>query len=350
MNINLIGAVNKLSYGVVTCAVNHFLKEVGCNVSLFPLNPHNLESNQKYIPAIQESLHNAKFFDPKAPCIRIYHQHSLDMFVGSKRIGWPIFELDTFTEQEKHHLKNCDYLFVCSEWAKSIILDNLGNNWRDRVFVVPLGVDTEIFTPKTSDEEKVIILNVGKLEIRKGHDILYNVFNDSFSSEMPVELWMMWDTVFPYYDKPTWEKLYRNTELGTKIKFIPSTNDQLELVKIMQKADYGIFPSKAEGWNLPLLEMMACGKKSIVTNYSGHTEFCNSKNSFLIEKKGMELAYDGVWFKNQGNWAVFDNDDFSSALTKINTKSSIDYTCVETAKKFDWRNTCQTIQTILNSL
>ena len=48
-------------------------------------------------------------------------------------------------------------------------------------------------------------------------------------------------------------------------------------------ADCGLFPARAEGWNLELLEMMACGKQVIATNYSAHTEFCTKENSILIE-------------------------------------------------------------------
>ena len=37
----------------------------------------------------------------------------------------------------------------------------------------------------------------------------------------------------------------------------------------MAGADCGIFLSRAEGWNLGLLEMMAMGKPVITTNYPG---------------------------------------------------------------------------------
>ena len=65
----------------------------------------------------------------------------------------------------------------------------------------------------------------------------------------------------------------------------------------------------AEGWNLELLEMLACGKQVITTNYSAHTEFCNKENAFVdIEKN--ETAYDGKWFNGKvGEWACIDKNE-----------------------------------------
>ena len=64
----------------------------------------------------------------------------------------------------------------------------------------------------------------------------------------------------------------------------------------MSKVDVGIFPSRAEGWNLEILELMSCGKHIITTNYSAHTEFCNKENALLVDIDELETAYDGKWF------------------------------------------------------
>ena len=57
----------------------------------------------------------------------------------------------------------------------------------------------------------------------------------------------------------------------------------------MAKTDCGVFPARAEGWNLELLEMMSCNKPVIATNYSAHTEFCDDKNCMLIDIEDMEI-------------------------------------------------------------
>merc|ERR1712167_234812 len=91
-----------------------------------------------------------------------------------------------------------------------------------RVDVAPLGVDPSIF--KCADKEpndKTIFLNVGKWEIRKGHDILCDAFNEAFKEDDNVELWMMNHN--PFLDEAQeaeWHNLYLQSGLGSKIKIL----------------------------------------------------------------------------------------------------------------------------------
>ena len=74
----------------------------------------------------------------------------------------------------------------------------------------------------------------------------------------------------------------------------------------MLSATCGVFPSRAEGFNLELLEMMACGKPITATNYSAHTEYLTPQNALLIEGSRAEPANDGVSLKGvQGNWMAW---------------------------------------------
>jgi glycosyltransferase involved in cell wall biosynthesis len=73
----------------------------------------------------------------------------------------------------------------------------------------------------------------------------------------------------------------------------------------MKQVHCGVFPARAEGWNLEALEMLACGKHLIITNCTGHTEFANNNNSMLIDMNEKELAYDEPFFYGQGNWYSF---------------------------------------------
>ena len=145
-------------------------------------------------------------------------------------------------------------------------------------------------------------------------------------------------------EKSYWESLYNRPN----IKLIPRVDTQEEVYNIMSKTDCGIFPSRAEGWNLELLEMMACGKRVITTNYSAHTEFCNSDNSYLVEIDGLEPAFDAKWFYGHGNWAEITDLQEECLVNHmeqviLDKSNALSTDGVETAKKLTWANTAKEI-------
>lgn len=348
--INIISPINQLGYGITGLNIVKSLANL-TPVSLWPISQPQV-TNQDDADIISYAINNSRLPEFNAPCIRIWHQHDMSQFVGrGTKIGFPIFELDTFSDIEKHHLSSLDKIFVCSKWAKSIIHYNIQKNDED-VCVIPLGVDSNIFSPSKINYGPTIFFNCGKWEIRKGHDLLVKLFNDTFCAEDNVELWLMCDNPFlNEEEKQKWHTLYYTSKLGSKIKILPRLNTQKEVYNVMSLVDCGIFPSRAEGWNLELLELMSCGKPVITTNYSAHTEFCNDNNSYLVPVSEIEPAYDGKWFFNQGNWAKItkkEYDLFCSYMRNIheskkNGSLSVNTNGIETAKKYSWGRTAEII-------
>ena len=117
-------------------------------------------------------------------------------------------------------------------------------------------------------------------------------------------------------DQNKWNSLYLGSKLGSKIKIIPRAKTQQEVYNMMSQVDCGVFPSRGEGWNLELLEMMAVGKHVVATEYSAHTEFCTEENSYLLPISDVEPAVDSKWFFGQGNWAKIDDTEVD-ILTKL---------------------------------
>ena len=144
MIINLNAPINQTSYGYVSCNIIKELKSLGHDLRHIPIG-HN-SPDEELLPYISEALERWDYsYD--APSIKIWHQHDLNLFPGNgTKIGMPIFELENFNEVELHSLKNPDALFVCSSWAKDVILNNLPI-MAGLVHVVPLGVDEEVFHP-----------------------------------------------------------------------------------------------------------------------------------------------------------------------------------------------------------
>lgn len=304
-NLNIIAPLNQLGYGVAGTNIALALHQVGIKVSLFPIGPQEVDHNKSLI--LDELKANASEFDNAAPCLRIWHQNDMAEFVGrGMHVGFPFFELDRFNFRELHHLRTLDRIFVTSEWGREV----LRNNKVDvDVRIVPLGVDLEIFRPdlerpKSSlDVDHTAFIAVGKWERRKGHDFLIQAFCKAFQPSDKVSLRMVCSNPFIGARNDEWGDLYKKSPMGRNIKLIPRLTSQSELATIMNDADCGLFPARAEGWNLELLEMMALGRAIICTNNSGHTAFVTSANSRLIECNETEPAQDGIWFHGFGNWA-----------------------------------------------
>ncbi len=335
--INLMTPINQLGYGVAGINILKAL-QARTDVALHMIGQPQV-TNQADADAVKRGLETAKMFDPKATCIKIWHQNQMAERIGSgKFIGFPIFELDTFSELEKHHLHACDELMVCSQWAKDVVLSN---SFADRVHVVPLGVDRTIFKPASPKPAgSTVFFNCGKWEVRKGHDILAGAFKEHLKEYPNSQLWMMCSNPFNSQEENNkWLNLYNHPN----IRIIPRAETQQEVYNIMSQVDCGVFPSRGEGWNLELLEMMAVGKPTIATNYSAHTEFATGGHSHLIPTHGVEPAFDGKWFFGQGNWAKIEQQDITNAMNEFMVTAWFQETIVKNAQKFSWENTANEI-------
>jgi len=343
MNLNLMTPINQLGYGVAGLNILKAL-QTEANVALHTIGQPQVTS-QADADAVTKGLESAKFFDPDAPCVKIWHQNQMAEFAGrGGHIGFPIFELDKFDEVELHHLKSCDKIFVCSEWARGVAHEQGVTG--HRIEVVPLGVDTDIFRPtKSTQKEKTIFFNCGKWEVRKGHDILIEAFKKVANKHHNAELWMMCTNPFNSpQEEAQWHQLYSHPQ----VRIIPRAETQQEVYNIMSQIDCGVFPSRGEGWNLEVLELMSCGRHVIATDYSAHTEFCTKENSSLVTITETEPAFDGKWFFGQGGWAKIDDTVINSLQNKMEEfiqgyEGETNEAGIETAKQFSWNHTSSKI-------
>jgi glycosyltransferase involved in cell wall biosynthesis len=305
--LNLITPIsNDLGYGIVGLNVAKTLAKRGIEFSLSAIGNTKVSAKESTLLQAPLSLP----YHPSWPTVKIYHQHDSYMPASVKRVFWPIFELDNFTEQETKALYNVDELIVCSHWAKGILSDHFDNYEMNcpKCSVVPLGIDTEIFYYREPDKKTrpLRLINIGKWEIRKGHDVLAEMVREMGRD---VELWMMPDNPFISQEEDfKWKTHYRNI-LGDKVKFIPRMDTQNEVACIISMCDIGVFPSRAEGWNLDLVEVMAVtGVPAYCTEYSAHTEIINrlTTERLPLPKYELEPAWDNKWFFGQGNWAKLD--------------------------------------------
>lgn len=352
MIININAPINTTSYGYVSCNIIKELKKLGHDLRYIPIGP--TVPDEDFIPDIKDVLLRWDY-SFSAPSIKIWHQHDLGGFYGKGiRIGMPIFELEKFNDLERHNLKNPDKLFVCSNWAKNVIEDQIPEQIGN-ISVIPLGVDSKIFRPVNLPKvDKTIFGNFGKFETRKGHNILAEIFNKAFKKDDDVMLIMMPTNSFLTQEEHNeWIKKYKETKLGDKIIFVGRQKTHKMVYNIMSQIHCGVFPSKAEGWNLEALELLACGRHLIITNVTAHTEFCDSKNSKLIQmESGYEPAKDIKFFNGTFEWKKFGESEIEQTIEYMREihrlrkdgKLSLNNAGIKTGEKYSWENSAIKIQ------
>lgn len=346
--INYSSPLCSTGYGVSGYNILKSLIKLHQDVRIFPILPADpemlTELNSLYFGVNPTKLDNS-------PSVRIYHQYDVHPRVGKGlHAGFPIFELDNFFQYELSSMELCDILITCSKWGANILEKFFPNK---NISVVPLGVNRSIFKEVPQSKLKpTIFLNVGKWEFRKGHDFIIECFRAAFTPKDNVELWMMCDNQFL---KPEQVKFWTNLYMHPKVKLIPKAKTHENVAYIMGQADIGIFPARAEGWNLELLEMMSMGKHVICTNYSGHTEFANELNAKLINCSNMTKAIDNIWFHGNGSWLDLGQDQFDQTINHMknlhNAKQDgnlgVNINGILTSEKFSWENSARKLCQVL---
>ena len=118
---------------------------------------------------------------------------------------------------------------------------------------------------------------------RKGIEELITAYCLAFSRRDPVLL------VIKTFDNPTntigtWvERLTSRAKHAPAIQVVSEELDQRQIDFLCHVADALVLPTRGEAFNLPAAEGMVRELPVIVTRHSGHLDFCNDGNSFLID-------------------------------------------------------------------
>lgn len=349
MKLNVMSPWNDLGYGVAAKNIIKSLDKAGVDVTYWQIGQMQYEQDE--VSLLNKLIGRQNSYDVRADCLKIYHQHLMGERIGRGTFtGFPFFELDTFNEREKHHLGQCDRIFVSSKWAKEIVKKEIKGA---DVRIIPPGVDRTIFNENQNrsgfNGVTTNFYNIGKWEVRKGHDVLIDIWNKAFGPEFKnVRLNMLCNNPFLKPEQSEeWQKLYS----GPSIKVWPRLNSHVDVAYFMNMFDCGVFPSRGEAINLEAIETLSCGGHLVITNYAGHTEFCNKENSRLIDIDETEIAFDGIWFHGTGDWAKIGERQIEQAVEHLREvhrlnmdgQLGLNKAGIETAKHFSWDNAAKHI-------
>jgi glycosyltransferase involved in cell wall biosynthesis len=239
-------------------------------------------------------------------------------------IGRSMFESDRIDPDWVHILNGfkVNEVWVPSEFNRETF-SFAGVN-ADKLVVVPESLDIQSFDPDlpikfslSAQRGDFVFLSVMKWEPRKCWECLVNAYVDEFTNEDSVSLVVRTNVGSDAeantraYAAERLAAAGRSNETMPRFHFVRLNLPMDMLPSLYASADCLVQPTRGEGWGRPMFEAMAMGTPVIATNWSGHLQFMNQNNSFLINVTGLV----DMGPKRPGHrWAQPDGDSLRQLL------------------------------------
>ena len=257
----------------------------------------------------------------------------------------------------------CDELWVYSRWtAEQAIASGVEAS---KVVVMPHGVDTEVLTPygpryrfdggvPAGDPDRFVFLFVGAAIARKGVDILLAAFGRAFE---------VGDAVSLVIKDHSRDVFYQGVGLRDRIEafqarpgapdllYIDAYLDAARLAALYRSADAGVFPFRAEGFAMPILEAMACGTPSIIPRFGPCLDFCDDRTSYFVPARrirlpiGRALQFNTLGFREdvaEVDFCEVDPAVLAAEMRRVvsvgaEARAQVRLAAAEKARAFSWR-------------
>lgn len=175
-----------------------------------------------------------------------------------------------FRNAIRYATKHADVLLSVSEFTAKLLEETVPTNVP--VVVAPHGVDLQRFSVSGIDDDQLFssaglndrtpyLLFVGTLEPRKGLDVLLHAFGELAREHDDIELWIAGQMG---WGQSSFAPLLERHPVANRIRQLGFVSDEL-LPALLRRAEVVVYPSRGEGFGLPVLEAMACGA-SVVTS------------------------------------------------------------------------------------
>lgn len=217
--------------------------------------------------------------------------------LAARKVGMLVYESTVvpkhWVEPINEHL---DLLLVPTQWCHDIMRDSGCD--AARIEIVPYGADPARFNPQAPPadlpgEGEFRFLCVGTPHRRKGHLELVEAFCQEFGPRESARLTIK-TTYLPeqrgklsFWEIPDLrgyvEECRHKAGGGPPIDVLVEQRSTVEMAGYYTGADCCVQPSYSEGFGVAIFEAMACGRPLIATAWSGHMDYCNEDNCFLLD-------------------------------------------------------------------
>ena len=352
-----LGLVSGENYGWGVCS-KHLIRELSRKTRVHVLNEADGSgTNQGLNGKLFQALTSVDFFS------------MFEEARGIENYGYTFFE-NEMTVNSIENAKKYDLVLAGSSWCRDRMLERGINNCG----VLIQGIDPKYFYPITEEkgQDDFVIFSGGKLELRKGQDLLLKaikILQERYSDIILVNCWYnIWPQSmqlmaysrhidFEYTEGRSWtETMNRIYEINgldpNRIKTYALVSNKIQR-EIYKATDIGVFPNRCEGGtNLVLMEYMACAKPVIVSYTSGHTDIVTTENALLLSDLSNFNLVD-VDNKLVGRWQEPSLDQLVASIEYAyhhrDQIKKIGKRAGEDLKKFTWEHSAQHLLDILGA-
>ena len=225
------------------------------------------------------------------------------VLIGQPSIGVAFIEHPEFTDVGRRRAGEFALIIAGSSWNEAV----LRANGIVATTTVLQGVDTSLFhpAPRTGRfRERFVIFSGGKLERRKGQDLVVKAFRAFRQRHREALLLAAWNTPWQWHEDfadpaivpagPTADGLV-DTATWALGNGVPAEAlialgrvPNIAMPHVIREADVALFPNRCEGGtNLVAMECMACGIPTILSANTGHLDLLRSDGgAYRLNRQG----------------------------------------------------------------
>jgi GT2 family glycosyltransferase len=276
---------------------------------------------------------------------------------GRIKIGYTMLEVDGFPREWVRLAQKMAEVWVPSEFNRRGFLDS---GLKRPVEIVPLGVDTNYFHPGLTTFPnplgEFVFFSAFEWGERKEPGLLLKVFNDEFSSDEPVRLVCKVINRDPGLRLKEEIRALRLRDQGGRVSFLFNQEfPHYQLGSLYRSMDCFVTVSRGEGWNMPLMEAMACGLPAIATDWGAHREFVHERNAYPLRVRGTIPAVAKCPYYTGFRWADPDPEHLRHLMRWVvdhqqEARGKGEEAAREIAGRWTWAHTAKKIVARLSAL
>lgn len=327
------------------------------------------ESELDKIPQIK---HLVKF-EPVHTDIAIYNNfpksmtnlHGLKDLNAEVKLMYTAWEDNTYPELWVNEInENLNAVMVASKFVKETLLNS---GVKVPIYVVSNALDESIIEVLQSNDKYEIktrkefkFLHISTAKQRKGVDVLLKAYFEEFTDKDNCTLVIK---SFPGPDNIVDQLIQElKTENSPEVIHINSADFTDEQIGELNKScNCVVYPTRGEGFGLPILEAMHLGIPVITTGYSGQMDFCNYENSFLLDYK-LEISTKNEIVNLNSYWAEPDVNQLKKYMREVYTtvtegskesKDALDErinNARKTSESFTWKISAKKTLDLINKI